>query len=495
MYWSKIFIPTLREDPADAAPASQRLLRRAGYLRGAGTQLFLARRSLRKLEQIVREEMDSIGGQEMLAAPGHELLPIARELRSHKQLPQLWYQMQASQFDACSVDLGDGAYARVKEAVRRVFERCGLPCIAAEAISGTKFFALSAEGVDSAACAGEYAADPAAASAAASAPALPDPEGNLEPEEFFTPQRKTIAEVAEFTGLPETSQMKSLVLAADGELVLALVRGDHQLSQTKLARALDVAELRPATPEEIRRHFGADPGSLGPVGVRNLGIVADEALRGRRNMIAGANKNDHHLRHVTPGEDFDVVFADLRQAQEGDVSPHGVLRFEKAIELGQALELSQKRAESLGLHVTRETGGELVPRVGRYEISLDRILFASAALHCDADGLVMPAAMAPFALVVTPVFVADEAQRRAASELYGAARAAGIDTLLDDRDERPGVKFKDADLIGIPYRITLGKKLAQGVVEVVERRTKISTDVPLGEAVAFVDDRLRKASR
>jgi len=493
MHWSNLFIPTLREDPAEAAPASQRLLRRAGYVRGAGTYLYLGQRSLSKMAKVVREEMDAIGGQEMRSAAGQDPTYLARELRSHKQLPQVWYQFQG-QLESRSFDLTEAPHVRVLDAMRRIFDRCGVPCVAVDAIAGVKFFALLAEGSDAVARAGDYAADPAAAAGAATDLPIPDPEGEFAPEEFFTPHRKTIAEVAEFTGLPETSQMKSLVMAADGQLVLALVRGDHQLSEAKLAHVLDATELRPATPEEIRRHFGADAGSLGPVGVAHIGIIADEALRGRHNMIAGANKNDYHLRHVTPGEDFDAGFADLRRAVEGDLTSGGLLRFENATELGQAYELSPKRAESLGLHVTREAGGEAVPRVGCYSISLDRILSAAAALHCDADGLTLPPEIAPFGLVITPVFIADEMQRRTASDLYAAARVAELDALLDDRDERPGVKFKDADLIGIPYRITLGKKLAQGLVEVVTRRGRTSIDVPVGEAVEFVRNRLAGGS-
>ncbi|HEY4362670.1 MAG TPA: YbaK/EbsC family protein [Bryobacteraceae bacterium] len=494
MHWSKLFIPTLREDPAETAPASQRLLRRAGYLRGAGMYLYLGRRSLEKSAAIMREEMDAIGGQELQVPDGQDLMYLARELRSHKQLPQVWYQIQP-RFEARSFDGTDGSHGRVLDAMRRIFHRCGVSHVAADAIAGTKFFALLPDGSDLVARAGGYAADPAAASGMAAAPVVLDPEGDLEPEEFFTPHRKTISEVAEFTGLPETSEIKSMVMAADGQLVLALLRGDHQLSEAKLAHALDVTELRPATPGEIRRHFGADAGSLGPVGVKHIAIIADKALRGRRNMIAGANKNDYHLRHVTPGEDFDAVFADLRQAVEGDRTPGGPLRFERAMELGQAVRLSPKRVENLGLHVTGEVGGEAVPHAGCYSIALDRILSAAAAFHCDADGLTLPSEIAPFELVITPVFIADEAQRRTASELYAAARAAGMDPLLDDRDERPGVKFKDADLIGIPYRITLGKKLASGVVEIAIRREKRSVDVPVEEAVEFVRNRLGGNSR
>jgi prolyl-tRNA synthetase len=326
-------------------------------------------------------------------------------------------------------------------------------------------------------------------------PAQPDPEGDLTPEEFHTPGRKTIAEVAEFTRLPETSQMKSLVMVADGKPVLALLRGDHTLSETKLGGVLGAAEVRPAHPEEIRQWFGADAGSLGPVGVKNLRILADDALRGRRNMIAGANKNDYHLRHVTPDEDFQAEFFDLRQVAEGDTSPTDgePLSIDKTVEIGHIFKLGYKYSQSMGLHVTNEAGEEITPIMGSYGIGIERILSAAVELYNDKDGIALPPAIAPFTVVITPVNIHDEPQRKAAEEIYAACKTAGLDALFDDRDERPGVKFKDADLIGIPYRVTVGKKLPQGIVEVVERRPKQSSDVPVASVASFVRAKLESA--
>src|SRR3954451_19478593 len=372
MLWSKLFIPTLRETPADAEVRSHQLLLRAGYVRqlaaGIYNYLFLAQRSLLKIENIVREEMDAIGGQEMLLPAlnpaeiwqesgrwdvmganmfrlkdrwnrdlclgmTHEevMTSVARgEMRSYKQLPQIWYQIQTKfrdeprpksgllrvrQFvmkDSYSFDIDpaglDAAYDKHYQAYCRIFERCGIQYTVVEAHSGAmggsqshEFMVASDAGEDLVALCKScgYSANLEKAASVPVPPAAPDTIGDLSPEEFHTPGRKTIAEVAEFTGLPETSQMKSLVLMADGKLVLALLRGDHSLSETKFASAVGAVEVRPAHPEEIRSAFGADPGSLGPVGIQKMRVLADLELKDRRNMIAGANKDDYHLRNVT----------------------------------------------------------------------------------------------------------------------------------------------------------------------------------------------------
>jgi prolyl-tRNA synthetase len=292
----------------------------------------------------------------------------------------------------------------------------------------------------------EYAELLGRAVSIARAPAAPDPGGDLAPEEFHTPGVKTIAQIASFTNLPATSQIKSVVMVAGGAPILVLLRGDHQLSEFKFAAASGSSEIRPATAEELRASFGADGGSLGPVGVTNVRILADDTLRGRRNMISGANRNDYHLRNVTPGEDFTAEFFDLRQAAEGDrcVTDGGPLTFTPAL-------------------VIRDAESALAVAVER---------------NRDADGIVLPPSIAPFTVVVTPVH---PDRLEAARKIYEDLLAAGVDALLDDRDARPGVKFKDADLIGIPYRINVGKKLGEGLVEFVERSPRRSTDVPVGE--------------
>ena len=561
MLWSRLFIPTLRENPAEAEVPSHQLLLRAGYIRqlaaGVYSYLFLAQRSLKKIIAIVREEMERMGAQEILLpalnpaelwqesgrseamganlfrlrdrfqrdlclAMTHEevVTALARgELRSYKQLPQIWYQIQTKfrdeprpksgllrvrQFimkDSYSFDLDaaglDAAYRNHYQAYRRIFDRCGLRYLIVEADSGAmggsqshEFMVVSDAGEDWVAhcpnCG--YAANVQKAASIPTAPAVPDPEGDFDPEPFHTPGRKTIADVAQFTGLPETSQMKSLVLVAGSQPVLALVRGDHQLSETKFAAALGVSEFRPAHPEEIREWFGADAGSLGPVGVTRLRIVADDALRGRRNMIAGANRDDYHLRNVTPGEDFAPEYFDLRQVAGGDGCRGcgAVLTLSKTVEIGHIFKLGYKYSHSMGLHVTNEAGEEVAPIMGSYGIGIERILCAAIELYHDPDGMSLPAAIAPFTVIVTPVNFNDTAQREAAERIYRECLDTGLDALLDDRDERPGVKFKDADLIGTPWRIVAGKKLAQGMVEVIERGSREKRDVPVAEAAALV---------
>jgi len=318
----------------------------------------------------------------------------------------------------------------------RALERCRVEYIRA----GDDFVVESESGSDVLVRGGNYAALLGHAVSVAQAPSVPDLEGDLEPEEFHTPGVKTIAQIAEFTGLPPDSQIKSLVMMAEGRPVLVLLRGDHQLSPAKLPGA------RPADNNEIRTWFGADAGSIGPLGVGDIPVIADEALRGRRNMIAGANRNDYHLRNVTPGEDFEAEFADVRQVVEGDapIAGGGPLRFSRVSVVDTP----------------------------------ERILSAAVEQNRDADGIVLPAAIAPFTVVVTPVH---PDRLEAAREIYLGLLAEGHDAVLDDRDARPGVKFKDADLIGISYRINVGKKLAEGMVEMVERRSRKSTDVPVGE--------------
>ncbi|HYO82388.1 MAG TPA: proline--tRNA ligase, partial [Bryobacteraceae bacterium] len=394
------------------------------------------------------------------------------------------------------------AYDKHYGAYCRIFDRCGLRYAAVEAHSGSmggsqshEFMVASEAGEDwvvSCRSAG-YAANLEKAVSRPVPPVQPDPEGDLQPEEFHTPNIKTIAEVAAFTGLPETSQIKSLVMVADDKPCLALLRGDHSLSETKFAAAVGATgEPRPAHPEEIRSWFGASPGSLGPIGVTQLPVVADIALQGRRNMICGANRDDYHLRNVTPGEDFQPRFADIRQVAAGDthVETGEPLQIEKSVEIGHIFKLGYKYSESMGLRVTSENGEEVTPIMGSYGIGVERILCAAIELYNDKDGMAMPPSIAPFEVVVTPVNMGDSAQRAAAEKLVAECRGAGLDVLFDDRDERPGVKFKDADLIGLPWRITVGKKLAQGLVEVVERRTKQAADVPVDEAVAWVRSRI-----
>jgi prolyl-tRNA synthetase len=251
--------------------------------------------------------------------------------------------------------------------------------------------------------------------------------------------------------------------------------------------------MRPAQPDEIRQWFGAEAGSLGPVGVTNMRILADESLRGRRNMIAGANQDDTHLRHVTPDRDFHPEYSDLRQTAAGETCTRcgGKLELNKSVEIGHIFKLGYKYSESMGLRVLNEAGEEVTVIMGSYGIGVERILAAAIELFNDKDGMALPPSIAPFDVVITPVNFADAKLRAAAEDIYGQCKKAGLDVLLDDRDERPGVKFKDADLIGIPFRVTVGKKLAEGKVEIVNRRTRRSEDVMVEAAASEVSSRLR----
>ncbi|HEX4769920.1 MAG TPA: proline--tRNA ligase [Bryobacteraceae bacterium] len=570
MRWSTLFIPTLRETPAEAEVISHQLLLRAGYIRqlaaGIYSYLLPAQRSLLKIQQIVREEMNAIGGQEMLLPALHpaevwqesgrwELMgdnlfrlkdrfgrdlclgmtheeivtTIARgELRSYKQLPQIWYQIQnkfrdeprpksgllrVRQFlmkDAYTFDIDaaglDIAYDKHYAAYCKIFDRCGLDYIVVEAHSGAmggsqshEFMIASNAGEDFVVrcrnC--SYAANLEKAVSTASAAIIPDPEGDLSPEEFHTPGQKTIADLSAFTKLPETSQMKSLVMVADRTPILIMLRGDHQMSETKLQSVLGAQEIRPAHPHEIVDWFGASAGSLGPVGVRNMRVLADDALQSRRNLVTGANKDDYHLRHVTPGEDFKPEYFDLRQAAAGDACPNcgAPLALVKTIEIGHIFKLGYKYSESMGLRVLGEDGKEITPIMGSYGIGIERVLTCAVELFHDKDGIVLPPSIAPFSVVITPVNYHDALQRETADLLYARCTAAGIDVLLDDRDERPGVKFKDADLVGIPYRVTIGKKVTEGKVEFVERRTKVSEDVLLHDVVGRVQSALNTPAK
>ncbi len=474
--WSKLFIPTLREDPAEARNAAHRLLVRAAYMRRQD-YLYLGRRALRKIAALFRQELEAAGAQEMLWSSPAGAWAIAAEIRSYRQLPQIWYRLGGGTLECWS--FGE-AEASCRGAVRRAAGRCGVDFIAGR----SEFIALSGHG-EPVLCGGEEAASLDAAVSLPRPPAAPDPEGDLAPELFHTPGQKTIADLSAFTGLPESSQMKSVVMVADGKPVLAMLRGDHQLSETKLREELSASELRPASAAEIRQWFGADAGSLGPVGVTHLPVLADEALRGRRNMICGANRNDYHLRHVTPGEDFFPLFADLRMAQEGETSLDGA-----PLVLARGIPLARFRPLRKQLTVSGESGGPSPVNVSAVRVFFEQLLIAAAEQRQDADGLALAPSIAPFDVLITPV-ANDEAQRGAARELCESLCAAGLDTLLDDRDERPGVKFKDGDLIGIPYRVTIGKKLAQGLVEIRDRRARTSEDVALAEAVRFLQGKLK----
>lgn len=555
MRWSQAFIPTLREAPADAEAPSHRLLLRAGYVRqvaaGVYAHLFLARRSFLKIAQIIREEMNRIGAQEfylpvmnpaelwkesgrwdtvdvifkfkdrnqheMCLGMTHEeeMTNIARgELRSYKQLPQIWYHIQDkfrdeprpksgllrlrefTMKDSYSFDLDDAgldaSYQKHVEAYQRIFDRCGLKSIYVDAYPGMMGGKVSGEytaptdaGEDwiaSSECG--YAAN--LEKAEADPPAVADPAGDAAPEPFPTPGQKTIDDLVKFTGESPARMIKTLDYVAESQPVVILLRGDHTLSETKLALALGTGTFRPATPEEALKLHGAHLGSLGPVGLTGVRILADRALEGRRDMITGANRDDTHLRHVTPGRDFQAEYRDLRVVVEGDLCRRcgKVLKLTKTLELGHLFKLGRRYSQTMHASVLDEAGHEVPLVMGSYGIGLERILSAAVEQNHDADGMFLPRSIAPFEAILTAANMDDAPLREAAEKLYAAMQAQSIDVLFDDRDERPGVKFKDADLLGVPYRVTLGKrKFLAGQAEIFVRSTKQIRDVKLDNVV------------
>jgi len=563
MRWSQVFIPTLREVPAEAEAASHQLLLRAGYIRqvaaGVYSYLYLAQRALLKITQIIREEMDRIGAQEFYLPAlnpaelwketgrwdldvvfklkdrtqhelclgithEEEMTNIARgEVRSYKQLPQIWYQIQGKfrdeprpksgllrlrQFmmkDSYSFDLDeaglDKSYDKHVEAYTRIFRRCGLNFMLVEAYSGMmggkvsgEFTAPAESGEDLiASCECGYAAN--LEKAESNVPNVEDLPGDKALEPFDTPGQRTIEDLVKFTGESPARMIKTLVYMVESKPVLVLLRGDHALSETKLATALGTDVFRPATPQEAFALHGANLGSLGPVGVKGARILADRALEGRRNLITGANRDDTHLRFVTPGRDFQAEYQDVRVVNAGDLCKRcgRPLRVTRCVELGHVFKLGRRYSEAMRAAVLDAQGREVPLVMGSYGIGVERILSAAVEQNHDPDGMFLPRTIAPFEVVLTAANMDDAALRAGAEELYDEMRSQSIDVLFDDREERPGVKFKDADLIGVPYRVTVGKrKFEQGLAEVFERSTKQIRDAKLKQVVRILkDDHLR----
>jgi prolyl-tRNA synthetase len=588
--WSKLFIPTLREAPADAEVASHKFLLRAGYIRqvGAGiySYLLLGQRSINKIQAIVRQEMDRIG-QEFLLPALHPrelweesgrwtvmganlfklqdrkgawlvlgmteeevMTDIARkELRSYKQLPQIWYQIQTKfrdeprpragllrvrQFimkDSYSFDLDaaglDLSYNKHDAAYRAIFSRSGLNFVAVQADSGAmggsqsqEFMVYADAGEDLiASCpACNYAAN--LEKATSRLPAVEDlaPSGSGEPELVHTPGRRTIEEVGALLELDAVHQIKTMAymaLAPQAKVgapeiaspVVVLLRGDHTINPAKLAALFPgVRELRPMLAEEILSTFHSPAGFLGPMGLDVLGegeqaesgkvtVIMDLALEGRHNLVAGANREEYHLRNVTRGRDFTATrTADIRNVIEGEdcpqcpASPGSPLRVAKAIEVGHIFKLGYRYSDGMGVRVLDPNGKEVTPIMGCYGIGIERILTAAVEQNHDANGFWLGRSIAPFDVVVTVTNMGDAQLATTGEQVALKLEEAGFDVLLDDRDERAGVKFKDADLIGIPFRINIGKKVSEGRVELITRSRASSQDVGIAE----VAQRLRE---
>lgn len=590
--WSQLFIPTLREAPSEAEVTSHKLLLRAGYVRqlGAGiySYLFLATRSIHKITAIIREEMDKIGqefllpailpselweesgrwtamgdnmfrlkdrkGADLCLGMTHEevMTSIARnEVRSYKQLPQIWYQIQAKfrdeprpksgllrvrQFlmkDSYSFDLDeaglDESYDKHDRVYRRIFDRCGLKYVSVEADSGAmggsqsqEFMVYTDAGEDLiVSCECGYAANMEKATARLSPVTEMEPTGDGLPELVHTPGKAAISDVAAFFQIHPSSDIKTVAYMgqASGETgklteepVIVFLRGDHFVNETKLSAAAGVSNLRPMNPEELAKYFEGPAGFLGPVGLkvlpdakgdpRAVTVVIDRGVEDRRNMVGGANRVDFHFRNLTPGRDFTWTHvSDIRNVNEGElcVTCGKPLRIGKAVEIGHIFKLGYKYSKALGASVLNREGKETTPIMGSYGIGVERILTAAiessaadraALVPAHTKGgepsYVLPASIAPFQVVVTITNVGEAQLLQAGEKIALALETAGFDVLLDDRDERAGVKFKDADLIGIPYRVNVGKKLSDGHVELVNRLKNGTRDVPVNDVPAML---------
>ncbi len=611
--WSQLFVPTLREAPSDAEVASHKFLLRSGYIRqlGAGlySYLFLGQRSLNKIIAIVRQEMDRIGqefylpallprdllvesgrwtifgdnlfrlndrkGADLCLGMTHEevMTSLARnELRSYKQLPQIWYQIQTKfrdeprpksgllrvrQFtmkDAYSFDIDaaglDESYRKHDQTYRAIFTRCGLSFVVVEADSGAmggsgsqEFMVYTDAGEDLiASCAKcHYAANMEKATSRLTPVEDLAPTADGKPERIHTPGKAAIADIVAFLDMLPQHDIKCLAyMALDGKgawkPLTVFLRGDHSVNETKLLGVIGAPELRYMVGEELETWFKGPAGYLGPVGLTNLvkgqdnsvwgvsfasgrrsephelipgsaiafadalpnqlTVVLDKALEGRTNMVAGANELDYHYRNVTPGRDFTPsITADIRDVLEGEGCPTcgAPLKVAKAVEIGHIFKLGQRYTESMGARVLDKDGKEITPIMGCYGIGIERILTSAIEQSNDANGFWLPPSIAPFDVVVTVTNVADAALLAAGEQVARDLEAAGFDVLLDDRDERAGVKFKDADLIGIPYRVNVGKKVAEGLVELVSRATAADRAATREIALGAVADTLRQS--
>jgi prolyl-tRNA synthetase len=568
MRWTHTFIPTLKETPAEAEIVSHKLLLRAGLMRkltgGLYTFLPLGLRALRKVERIVREEMDRAGAMEVLMpalqppeiwqqsgryqtahdvlfrlrdrakrewllGPTHEEVIttlVASEINSYRQLPKSFYQIQtkfrdeirprfglmrAKEFimkDAYSFDATDQAaqvsYQKMYDAYTRIFQRCGLKALPVEAdtgVMGGKFsheFMVPADtGEDEVVyCDGcGYAANIDKAKSALPRSENGKPESEI--EKFPTPGVLTIEALSRPPhGVPGDRQIKTLVYLAESKAVLVLLRGDHQLNEAKLAGALGTTQFRAATADEIFGELGAHPGSLGAVGVKKPVVYADENLRGAVEMTTGANEDGFHLRHVSLDRDIAVTqWADLRRVEVGEACARcgQPLKVRRAIEVGHVFKLGTKYSEALGAVFLDEAGKQQPAIMGCFGIGVTRTLQAVIEQCNDKDGIIWPLSVAPYTVCITPLTVAPgSAVMTLAEKIYGELSEQGVDVVLDDRDERPGVKFKDSELVGFPLRVGIGEKsLARGEVELKPRAgalRAVKSEEAVGKVMEALDD-------
>lgn len=564
MRYSEMFLPTVREIPADAETVSHQLMVRAGMIRkltgGIYSYLPLGYRVVRKVEQIVREEMNRAGAQELsmpVVLPaelwqesgrwdhyGKELLRfkdrhdrdyclgptheevitdlVRHEIKTYRQLPRNLYQIQTKfrdeirprfgvmrcrEFvmkDAYSFDADeagtDVAYRKMYAAYQRIFQRCGLDFRAVEADSGNiggsfshEFMVIAASGEDGLAfcSACEYAAN--LEKAEAPRPTLPaaDPLTFLPREEVHTPQLKAIEEVSKFLGIASAKLVKTMIFNADGAPVAVLIRGDEEINEIKVKNFLGCATLELADDAMILRATGAPRGFTGAVGIKGA-IIADYSVMGMANFVMGANREDYHLLNVNIERDFAVpAFADLKLVKDADSCPRcrQRLRLARGIEVGHVFKLGTKYSQAMKAVYLDKDGRERNMVMGCYGIGIGRTVAAAIEQNHDEQGIIWPIPIAPYHLMITPVNVKDESLVAAAEGLYRALSERGIEALLDDRDERAGVKFMDADLIGLPLRVTIGpKRLAAGEVEIKVRKSGEVVAAPLADAANYIVD-------
>jgi len=556
--YSHLFIPTLKEVPAEAEAVSHKLMVRAGYVRqlAAGLYIYLplGQRVMHKVNQIIREEMNAIGGQEVTMpvlnpaevwqqtgrwdAIGDEMFRLkdrsgrdmclamtheetmtwlaAHDIRSYRDLPQVWYQVQTKLRDEARPKSGilrtreftmkdsysfdrdeeglDRSYQLHLEAYKKIYSRCGIRFHVVQSDTGMmggsmahEFMAPSAAGEDDVAlCDGcGYAANVELALSVPKTPAHAD----WQFEEVATPERRTIDEVTRFLKVTPDLLIKSILVMSESGPVLALVRGDQTLHEKKLAKL--IGAHRPAQKDEVKAHLGVPAGFIGPMG-HTVRKIADPSLQ-EGLFIAGANREGFHVKGVKAGRDFEAEFADIHTAAAGDacVQCGKPLRIERVIEIGNIFKLGTKYSEPLKANFLDENGAEKPIIMGSYGIGPARIAAAAIEQGNDENGMIWPLAIAPYQVMVLPVNVKDQKSVDVAEEMHTALEEKGFEVLLDDRDERAGIKFKDADLIGIPYRIVIGEKnLKEGFVEVKERRSGRVEKVQAGEAVETVVKKL-----
>lgn len=566
MRWSQQLIPTLREVPQEAEIPSHQLLLRAGLIRklGAGLYTFLplGLRALRKVERIVREEMERAGalevlmpalqppeiwhqsgryqaasevlfkvedrqGREWLLGPTHEEVItslVAGEINSYRQLPRNFYQIQvkfrdeirprfglmrAKEFimkDAYSFDatdeLAQASYRRMYEAYARIFKRCGLNAFPVEAdtgVMGGKFsheFMVPAETGENEVAyveGGTYAANIEKAASRGPLTATPSASTGAAPEKFATPGVVTIEQLAAAPyGVEAHRQIKTLVYIVDSKPVVVLLRGDDQLNEAKFAGALGSGQFRPATPEECVDTLGAHPGSLGAVGVTRVRVLADLVLQGAAGMVTGANEDGFHLRHVDVARDLAVPqWVDVRTVKAGEleVASGAPLKIRRAIEVGHVFKLGTKYSEAMGARFLDADGQQKPCIMGCYGIGVTRTLQAAIEQSLDANGIVWPVSIAPAEVEIMAINAQHAESVQIAEQLVAELEAQGVEVLYDDRDERAGVKFKDADLVGAPVRISVGERsLAKGAVEFKLRKSGQMDMIPVAEAVNRAKD-------